>query len=510
MLHRIKRLLRHLWTALRLLALFFLIAWLFSGEGLPEDSPRGRIYALTRHQSFDYIEWEIEALWAKAQQTLFGYGAYIPEDAQRAYLLDYFATQNQLWTLQGQRDQILQSGAAPDDELNANIRALEADLAESRLLAEEIIETQVSAVLAEEGFALLGQVLPPVSMHFLQVPDVLIVSPRDEIRQNFTLTLQAMTFEERVALEETIARAVPERAVYITRIGGVGVWPAMIRETDRAVVAFEVTAHEWLHHYLVFYPLGINYFTHPDTRIINETTATLFGNEIGNRVIERFYPQALARGEVYLQPIPDYRALLAAAEGRQRTVAAVDGAYTSPLTRAYEAQRVQTRALADFLLHSGYAAAAQTVLDAQQTNAARRNLAPLSYPDGAPMPRTREDWIGHTRLMADYLLGLGRVEAAEQAMAIGARHSGLRKLNQAWFAFNVGYQANPTVETAPDGSTVIVTEGGGGDPLGAAIYEIRARAPSLHAFIALMRGITTRAEVFAARERLRTEAETAD
>ncbi len=481
---RLKHLLRRFWVAWRLLLLFVLIAWLLDGEGLDESTPRARIYGLTRHQSFDYIEWEIGALWAKARQELFGYAAYVPQDIQRDYLLDYFRDQGRYWALIG----------ADDPAHQADIVALETDLHENRPLAEAIIESQVSAVLVEEGFGVLGQVLPPVSMHFLEVPDVLIVAPRDDIRQAFTLTLNAMTFEERVALERTIAANVPERAVYITRIGGVGIWPAMIRETDRAVVAFEVTAHEWLHHYLVFFPLGINYFTHPDTRIINETVATLFGDEIGNRVIERFYPEALARSEVYLQDTPNYRALLAG--NLAPAAVAIDGT-----TDAWRAPQQNARRLADYLLHLDRPNAAQLVLDRRRTQAAARGITPPAYPGRAA--RTREDWIGHTRLWADYLLGLGRIEAAEYGMDVGARRAGMRVLNQAWFAFNVGYQANPTVQTQPDGSAVIVTQGGGGDPLGAAIYEIRARSSSLRDFIATMRGLTTRNEVFAARDDLR-------
>lgn len=273
----------------------------------------------------------------------------------------------------------------------------------------------------------------------------------------------------------------------------------MVRETDRAVIAFEITAHEWAHHYLVFFPLGLEYFSSPDTRLINETTATIFGDEVGNLVIERFYRDYLASGQVYLQAIPDYRALLAQVVGNVQAFYADDSAASSPLMRPAEGSRT----VADVLLSSGHPEAAQLWLDVR---ANQNRLLGYQPPTDPNQPRPDSDaagWISHTRLMADYLLLLGDVPAAELAMENGRQHTGLRVLNQAWFAFNVGYQANPVLVQQPDGTASLVTSGGGGDPLGAAIYEIRARAGSLQAFLQIMRGITTRENVFAALDELR-------
>ncbi|NJL95169.1 MAG: hypothetical protein HC915_16340 [Anaerolineae bacterium] len=59
------------------------------------------------------------------------------------------------------------------------------------------------------------------------------------------------------------------------------------------------------------------------------------------------------------------------------------------------------------------------------------------------------------------------------------------------------------IQQRPDGTAAIVTTGGGGDPIGAAIYELRARSASLKTFLETMRGITTRAELLATVEQLR-------
>jgi hypothetical protein len=76
----------------------------------------------------------------------------------------------------------------------------------------------------------------------------------------------------------------------IVPLGGIALYPAMILETTSIPFAVETFAHEWLHHYLFAFPLGLNYDFAGEARIINETTADLFGKEIGRLVLERYYP----------------------------------------------------------------------------------------------------------------------------------------------------------------------------------------------------------------------------
>ena len=50
-------------------------------------------------------------------------------------------------------------------------------------LAEAILQEQIAAVFADQGLAVGGQTVPPVSFHFTLLPLALIVSPRNEIKQ---------------------------------------------------------------------------------------------------------------------------------------------------------------------------------------------------------------------------------------------------------------------------------------------------------------------------------------
>jgi|GEM_PF-4247289 len=496
----LKTVLRRIWLAIRLLGLALLVLLALPRSTIDDRTPSARVYGAVRGETFNYVEWEIDALWSKVWQSAFGYTDFIPPDQQNQLILKYFSLQNQLWTVE-QQLQALEIDDPQREQHQADYDALQDELLTQRELVEPIIEYQVSAVLADEGFAFLGQVMPPVSMRFLDIPDVLVVSPREEIRQLFTVTLDPRNAAERVVFETDIADAVPDLSVWLTPIGGVGLFPSMVTETDRAVVAFEITAHEWAHHYLVFFPLGLEYFNADETRIINETTATILGNEVGNLVIERFYPDELAQGLVYLQPIPDYRSLLAVVQGVTLQRFAVD---RYPLSVLYEPPP-PTQPMVDYLISIDNVDVAQIWLDRRNEQNRLVGITPPAYPSTIRPDSDRGGWISHTRLMSDYLLSLGMVPAAELAMANGATHSGQRILNQAWFAFNVGYQANPTVIRQPDGNATIVTSGGGGDPIGAAIYEIRARAGSLENFMRIMRSITTREELFAVLDDLRQQ-----
>jgi hypothetical protein len=77
----------------------------------------------------------------------------------------------------------------------------------------------------------------------------------------------------------------------VVNIGGVGVYPTMVYETSNLDWLSEVVSHEWVHNFLSLRPLGVNYMTSPELRIINETVASIAGKEIGRKVLERYYPE---------------------------------------------------------------------------------------------------------------------------------------------------------------------------------------------------------------------------
>ena len=179
----------------------------------------------------------------------------------------------------------------------ASVEAIEKELArlrrvqrERRPVAEAIIERQVGTIMAEEGLTALGSLFPPVKFAFSEPPLYLIVSPRDSIALVYGLHLKPdITVSEQEDLEEEVERQFNVSAL-VEETGGFGAYPAMV--LDRASLGWilSTVAHEWVHNYLIFYPLGWNYFTGPQLKTLNETVASIVGDEVGAMTLARYYP----------------------------------------------------------------------------------------------------------------------------------------------------------------------------------------------------------------------------
>jgi len=310
-----KHWLRWLWRyglILSLLAVLF-VALVPRSTVLISDRWQAIAYEVSPYQ-FDYIGWEIQAIAAKAEQTLFGRHAFMTEAERSQFVRDYMADLGRARQLEGQITQVYTDPAIADpiaasSDWRAERDQLRADLAARQSTAEAILEGQVAAVLVDEGFGVLGQLLPPMAMRFTQVPMLLVASPRDTIRLARSINLYALPIDKIVALEARIDERY-DVASLIVPLGGIALYPAMIAETTSIPFAVDTFAHEWLHHYLLAFPLGLHYFTTVDgfsgeARIINETTAELFGNEIGHKVLARYYPDLLPPEPVTPPPVTE-------------------------------------------------------------------------------------------------------------------------------------------------------------------------------------------------------------
>lgn len=306
------RILKWIRAGLRLVrrAIFLaVVAFLLRWSVIPLGTDWYAVAGLVSHHHFDYLRWEVEAIAAKAAQTLWGAHPYMDELERTVYVKSYFADLSAVQGIEQQinaiyADPTIADPAATAADLIGERDQRRADLRHRQPVAEAILEGQVAAVLVEEGFGIAGQLFPPIAMHFSEVPNVLIVSPRDAIRFEISISLNPLTTEEKEALEAQIDKA-RDLSSLIVPIGGMALYPAMIVETSNLSWAVETFAHEWIHHYLYFYPLGLSYDFAGEARIINETAADIFGKEIGRRVMERYYPQAetrAIRAENHAQP----------------------------------------------------------------------------------------------------------------------------------------------------------------------------------------------------------------
>jgi hypothetical protein len=155
---------------------------------------------------------------------------------------------------------------------------------------EAVIQEQAAYVLSEMGLDLAGAPFPPVAFHFTRPPVALIVSPRDIIRQDANIPMDpALALEERMALELQVESGLDISAL-VVQIGGIGIYPTMVQQSTSLAWVVETVVHEWIHNYLTLRPLGLNYETSPELRVMNETAANLMGKEIGRQVLARYYP----------------------------------------------------------------------------------------------------------------------------------------------------------------------------------------------------------------------------
>ncbi|MCB9452769.1 MAG: hypothetical protein H6672_15125 [Anaerolineaceae bacterium] len=369
---------------LRSMAWAFLLALmigLLRYSTLPLWEPWTAVAVLAKDSQFDYVSWELDALAAKVNQTLYGLHPFMGEAEQvqtvRAYMADLGQAQALEVEINRQyADPAVNDPATATAEMRAERDSLRASLQERQSLVEAVLEGQIAAVLVDEGFGWGGQLLPPIAARFTRVPNLLVVSPRDQIRFDISINLDPMPVDAITELENTIDEQ-QDVSSLIVPLGGIALYPAMVLETSSIPWALETVAHEWLHHYLFFYPLGLSYFDAEtfagEARIINETTANIFGKAVSRLVLARYYPDLLPP-----QPAPD--------------AGEVAPTLTEPPAFDFGTELDITRREVDTLLGEGKVDAAEAYMEAR-----------------------REDFAANGYL--------------------------IRKLNQAYFAFYGGYQS---------------------------------------------------------------------
>jgi hypothetical protein len=220
-----------------------------------------------------------------------------PEE-KRQVVLDYLDLINQIDQANRHLNEIYADPEIANPEVTSRLvrqqlTGLEAERDHLGPVVETILQEQISEIVAELGLTMGGQPLPPVLYHSSSLPTALIVSPRDEIKQLHNISLEPdIGIDQRTNLEDKIDAALDVSSL-IVDVGGIGVYPTMVTETSNLNYLTEVVAHEWVHNFLTLRPLGLNYYTSPELRTMNETAASLAGVEIGRAVMERFYPELL-------------------------------------------------------------------------------------------------------------------------------------------------------------------------------------------------------------------------
>ncbi|MGC9397929.1 MAG: hypothetical protein ACP5HM_02200 [Anaerolineae bacterium] len=339
------------WTP-HLLGLVLLLLLLTGGP--PPQDQEFRLDVLSNRYAFDFVTWELKTIFNKVAYGLLSPQRFMSETERARYVLEYLDNVTTAHNLAAEIDRLYSDPAVADPAVatraqRRRLNELRAFMEVQGAVAEAILEEQVSRVLGDEGFGVLRQILPPVRGAITPLPHLLVVSPRAHIERLYQKELiPGMTIEQQVGLEQRIEAELPHLSSYVTAIGGLAAYPAMLLESNSIDWLADVMAHEWTHHYLLPRPLGWNYFNSAEARTVNETAASLVGEWGGQEVVRRFYAPLLDREKRFPDPLVK------------------EESPSAPPTFDFHAEMRETRVTVDRLLAQGRIEQAEAYMEARR------------------------------------------------------------------------------------------------------------------------------------------------
>ena len=279
-------------------AAFCLVLLLITTSIWQPVNPEDAIRPATRPYEFDYFAWTLGAFWDKASMAGLGINHYLSFYQDRQIIKEYFTLLQDNEKLKNEIEKLYSNPDVEDPKLESSAMQVELQSNQKKLdqqssLAETVIQKQISITLDRLGLTSLRQPFPPVLYHSTELPKELIVSRRDLIEQVTSVSLQAdMGLDQITALEDEV-EADTDYSALVVDIGGVGTYPTMVISTSSISYLIETVAHEWTHNYLNLRPLGMHYSSSPELRTMNETTASIVGDEISQAVTRYFYADLL-------------------------------------------------------------------------------------------------------------------------------------------------------------------------------------------------------------------------
>ena len=341
--------------ALNFTAVICLVLLLITTSIWQPVNPEDAIRPATRPYEFDYFAWTLGALWDKVSMTGLGLNHYLTFYQERQIVKEYFSLLQQNNDLEKQIEDLYADPnvANPKQEsadLQLELQSKKEELKRQSSLAEAVIQNQIAVTLESLGLTNLRQPFPPVLYHTTELPKELIVSRRDVIEQVTSVSLRAdMSIDEITALEDEV-EANTDYSALVVDVGGVGTYPSMVISTSSLSFLIETVAHEWTHNYLNLRPLGLHYASSPELRTMNETTASIAGEEISQAVTRYFYADLLKTPNT---PYKVYDANYVEQSAQQDEIAPFD----------YRQEMYNTRVHVDELLKEGQIDAAESYMD---------------------------------------------------------------------------------------------------------------------------------------------------
>ena len=264
---------------------------------------RGPIATATAPYRFSMPAWELDHIPDKWIWRLMKTPTALARDPGRqqrvADVHEFFAVSRSVRAMEHQMLELrARAPGAPEDaggiaSLKERLDRLVTRRDHLRPAVEETLESTIATTLESLGFRAWTGPFPPVDTVLSSSPTILVTSPRDRVERQDTVTMRTgLTNAERDRIEAQVEDQTDLSAVVLDT-GGIALYPSIAIPHAGLDFALEVAAHEWVHHWLWFRPLGRRYFKGGDVTMMNETVANIAGREIGeltrNR-LDRYAP----------------------------------------------------------------------------------------------------------------------------------------------------------------------------------------------------------------------------
>jgi len=197
------------------------------GSSVPSAQQRqNAVFGMTvTGWGFDLLQWESSSLREKLQAWWTQPAAKLPTDEAAQLVRDYLDRAQHIGAVEWEIEQRL---SAPSDRAVGPDEPTVADLQDEL----EHLRTQQQAI--EKGIGLSGRPWPPVKFSFTEPPKKMVVSPRDRIETVYSQMLSADISQSAIEASEETIYYEHDFSGYITNIGGLGAYPAMV--VDRASI----------------------------------------------------------------------------------------------------------------------------------------------------------------------------------------------------------------------------------------------------------------------------------
>ncbi len=405
-------------TTLALVLAMLLIG--LAGEGPPPGSMETQVKRSLAGKRFDFVGWEIEALLGKLAHGLVSPQRYMDESARHDFFLGYLRLVADIQRLDGEIQRVYTDPQVNDSELaTAELRAR---LAELRA-AEDAVQPLAEAILEEQTASIL-----------MEEGFGLLDKEFPPVGAHFTPLPLLLVVSPRDHIEKVLSLDLRH---------GLDV-------AQRETIEEEVdTSHD-----VSSLVTGIGGLAAYPAMLLESASLNWVADVTAHEWTHHYLtPRPLGW---YYEDDPETRTI-------NETVASIVGGEAG--------RQMVARYYPEFLPPES-------------------GPAPGEPDEEAPAPELPEfDFrieMRETRIRVDELLAEGKIEEAEAYMEerrqeFVANGYGIRKLNQAYFAFHGAYADEPGAA--------------GADPIGPAVRELRARSPDLRTFVGRIAPVTTLAEL---------------